>query len=372
MTETFEENRPHREMDHVIYHCRTTCETKIITYTWTISNFWDVCKFSNSLTSSNIETLPLKILMKMNKYNELKFFIINDCKIAIGIYEYKIFIYQQNDDGMVFHSMGIIEKHEQFKSRIPLCTMYTSYLQENENLILYNNMLTIQFIFKSPKISHNFICYNTLEMLMQEDINEFSLNNESDSFVTFIIGDNRICANKSLLYTSSEVFKTMLSSDDIEKNNEIEINDVSYDIFQILLSFLENKNHATKTYFLETIRFINNNPTKILCDILKAAHTYDIKHLKLLCEKFIIELTTKDNAVEHLYVAFQCNAVFLKEFLKKYIKLYLDYFIQIPKFLNITEMNPNLLSEISEQEIIVEECSEECSEMWKSVVNMSI
>ncbi|KAM4734069.1 LOW QUALITY PROTEIN: ankyrin repeat and BTB/POZ domain-containing protein 2 [Anableps anableps] len=114
------------------------------------------------------------------------------------------------------------------------------------------------------------------------------LNNPDMSDVTFIVEGKPFYGHKVLLITASDKFKSLLASSgsDGSPSKEIEISDVKYHIFQMMMSYL----YCGGTESLKT------NVTDLLM-LLSAANQFQLgslqRHCELICSKHI----NLDNAV---------------------------------------------------------------------------
>uniref|UniRef100_A0A7N8WXT5 Ankyrin repeat and BTB/POZ domain-containing protein 2 n=1 Tax=Mastacembelus armatus TaxID=205130 RepID=A0A7N8WXT5_9TELE len=114
------------------------------------------------------------------------------------------------------------------------------------------------------------------------------LNNQEMSDVTFVVEGKPFYGHRVLLVTTSERFKSLLSSSgpDGFPNKEVEISDIKYNIFQMMMSYL----YCGGTESLKT-----NVPD--LLELLSAASMYQLGALQRHCELICSQHINLDNAV---------------------------------------------------------------------------
>ncbi|XP_076861827.1 ankyrin repeat and BTB/POZ domain-containing protein 2 [Brachyhypopomus gauderio] len=114
------------------------------------------------------------------------------------------------------------------------------------------------------------------------------LNNQEMSDVTFLVEGKPFYAHRVLLITASERFKSLLGSSSAGSQlcNDIEISDVKYSIFQVMMSYL---------YCGGT------EPLKLavpeLLELLSVASLFQLKGLQRQCERLCAQNISPDNAV---------------------------------------------------------------------------
>uniref|UniRef100_A0A665TRP8 Ankyrin repeat and BTB/POZ domain-containing protein 2 n=1 Tax=Echeneis naucrates TaxID=173247 RepID=A0A665TRP8_ECHNA len=114
------------------------------------------------------------------------------------------------------------------------------------------------------------------------------LNNQEMSDVTFLVEGKPFYGHKVLLITASDRFKSLLASSgpDGSPNKEVEISDVKYNIFQMMMSYL----YCGGTESLKT-----NVPD--LLELLSAASLFHLGALQRHCELICSHHINLDNAV---------------------------------------------------------------------------
>ncbi|XP_075423868.1 ankyrin repeat and BTB/POZ domain-containing protein 2 [Ascaphus truei] len=115
------------------------------------------------------------------------------------------------------------------------------------------------------------------------------LNNKEMSDVTFLVEGKMFYAHKVLLVTASNRFKSLMtikSEQDKHGNKTIEISDVKYSIFQMLMQYL---------YYggTESIQV----PTVAILELLSAASQFQLNALQRHCEIICSQSISTDNSV---------------------------------------------------------------------------
>ncbi|XP_028263475.1 ankyrin repeat and BTB/POZ domain-containing protein 2 [Parambassis ranga] len=135
------------------------------------------------------------------------------------------------------------------------------------------------------------------------------LNNQEMSDVTFIVEGKPFYAHRVLLITASERFKSLLASSgsDASPSKEIEIKDIKYNIFQMMMSYL----YCGGTEALKT-----NVPD--LLELLSAASLFQLGALQRHCELICSQHINLDNAVSIYKTAKAHISVELSSFCEGY------------------------------------------------------
>ncbi|XP_034071834.1 ankyrin repeat and BTB/POZ domain-containing protein 2 [Gymnodraco acuticeps] len=135
------------------------------------------------------------------------------------------------------------------------------------------------------------------------------LNNQEMSDVTFVVEGKPFYAHKVLLITASDRFKSLLACSGAEGsgNKAIEISDIKYRIFQMMMSYL----YCGGTESLRT-----NVPD--LLELLSAASLFQLRVLQRHCELLCSRLCTLDNAVSIYRTAKAHGSVELSSFCEGY------------------------------------------------------
>ncbi|XP_028047324.1 uncharacterized protein LOC114254677 [Monomorium pharaonis] len=333
---------------HVLCHCQTQFNVKIITFVWSIANFFNLLDSIDTLTSSNIEQQSFKLQMCIDrKKNKLSFSISDKLNAQINIRRYIVSI-----QGM---RPIMLTNWKTFRLGTVLYDMCLETLRLNQTTYVTNNTFVIEFKFEFYDKIFNRISYETITGLRPSlpiFNNSLISDNKSDFLVTLAIDGKLLRIEKSLLCAKSTYFNKMfetLSEEDAKKN--IELSDVPYDIFEIIIVFLQT-GYFSYTLYKDSNDFINK-----LYLLLSAADNYDMKELKIQCEKHLIEYTVKANVVLHLHIAIANKAKYLENYAKKLIKLYLNDIIATKDFLNLIENNSKIFVDIMRQELFEEDVS---------------
>ncbi|KAF7702246.1 ankyrin repeat and BTB/POZ domain-containing protein 2 [Silurus meridionalis] len=115
------------------------------------------------------------------------------------------------------------------------------------------------------------------------------LNNQEMSDVTFLVEGKPFYAHRVLLITASERFKSLLgssSSDGLQHCKEIEISDVKYNIFQVMMSYLYSG--GTESLKLAVPE---------LLELLSVATLFQLGGLQRHCELLCAQNISLENAV---------------------------------------------------------------------------
>ncbi|KYN31948.1 Speckle-type POZ protein [Trachymyrmex septentrionalis] len=336
-------------MKHILHHSRTKCYTKKINFVWSIGNFWNICNFMDTLTSSNVKEESYKIDMCINREDSKLYFFINSTvpnpKEQININRYKIYI-QGTTEALLCTNW---QRFHDFNE--PLYEVCSKTVRLNETDYLPNNTLSVHFTFESyTNIVHFNMYENIIDMYQSINARNNFVSDESDSIVTFLVEGKRFHVNKSLACATSPVFNKMLKNctkdAEEEAKQEIEINDIKSDIFQLIVFYIEKGNLFDIDFDIDKILKQN-----IWLHLLAAAHRFDISDLKVKCEKYLIEFITKEDAIIFLDTAINNNALYLTNYIKKFIKLHMDDLRCTTKFLEKIQISPEILDDINNQKL---------------------
>ncbi|KAG7324366.1 hypothetical protein KOW79_012382 [Hemibagrus wyckioides] len=136
------------------------------------------------------------------------------------------------------------------------------------------------------------------------------LNNQEMSDVTFVVEGKPFYAHRVLLITASERFKSLLgssSSDGSQHCKEIEISDVKYNIFQVMMSYLYSGG-------TETLRLA----VPELLELLSVATLFQLGGLQRHCELLCAQNINLDNVVGVYNTAKAQSAAELSVYCKGY------------------------------------------------------
>lgn len=138
--------------------------------------------------------------------------------------------------------------------------------------------------------------------------NEFGtlLRSNQMTDITLIADGKDLKAHKAILAARSPVFLRMLETDMQEKkNSKIEFTDISMDILSEMVQYLY-------TGKVENIK-------EYACDLVKLADKYDIKGLKLMCEKQFYSELSIESAIKLFILADSYNCKNLRSPILKFI-----------------------------------------------------
>ncbi|KAM9807561.1 ankyrin repeat and BTB/POZ domain-containing protein 2-like [Neosynchiropus ocellatus] len=127
-----------------------------------------------------------------------------------------------------------------------------------------------------------------LRSTLSAQLDPHFLNNQEMSDVTFLVEGKPFYGHKVLLITASERFKSLLSpsGSDRSSNKEVEISDVKYHVFQMMMSYL----YCGGTESLKT-------KVPDLLELMSAASLFQLGALQRHCELICSRHITLDNAV---------------------------------------------------------------------------
>lgn len=324
--------------EHIICHCQTKLNFKIFDYIWNISNFSIVYKSLHKLPACKTEDQPFNITATFDKQADALYFCSlfepERKKIKVNYYNY---IQATEGIGMPLNKKNVYLSHDIVIYKISVKDLY-----EQKSMYLSNDTLIICFHFEIiESLSYSYIKQTITETEEFTSLNTIS-NIKSNSLVTFIIDEKQLYINKDLLCSKSDYFEAMFNSGMKEsKNDVIEINDIMYDVFKYLISYIETGSLANLKMNAEDINY-----TETLYDLIIAADKYNIQDLMFLCEKLLIKNASKYNVVKHLNIAHLNNAQFLKQYAIKFLKLYENVIEKTSDFKILMQTFPQLLIQI--------------------------
>ncbi|XP_058803641.1 speckle-type POZ protein-like [Phymastichus coffea] len=147
----------------------------------------------------------------------------------------------------------------------------------------------------------------------------------------FHVQDNTIPVHKAILsYRSPILAKMFKNEDEINDGHEvIFVSDIAYEVM------------------IEFFRFIYANKVKnieqLATQLLAAADKYDVVELKALCEKFLYERISIDNAIDYLILTDKYNTINLKPLTIEFIGAHHAEIARKPAFV---DLNNSLMHEI--------------------------
>ncbi|KAJ1387360.1 SKP1/BTB/POZ domain superfamily [Sesbania bispinosa] len=142
-------------------------------------------------------------------------------------------------------------------------------------------------------------------------------------------------AHKAVLVSRSPVFRAMLENDMEEsRSGTIKITDVSYDALRAFVNYL---------YTAEAC--LDN---QMACNLLVLAEKYQVKHLKIYCEKYLIAKLNWEKAIANYAFAHQHNANQLLDAALAVIIDNMDRLTKNEDYMELVDSNPRLVVEIYE------------------------
>ncbi|XP_065203416.1 speckle-type POZ protein-like [Planococcus citri] len=166
-----------------------------------------------------------------------------------------------------------------------------------------------------------------------DDIGRLFMN-EDFSDVRLSVENKIYPAHKIVLIARSPVFGAMFSYDTKEKqSNCIELQDITFAAFREMLRYM----YTGKV----------QNLKELAPELLAAADKYDLKNLKIICEKELYETLSQSTAVATVMLADMYHAENLKKQALLYMRMY-SYTLNMmsEKNRNALKSFPNLLLEI--------------------------
>jgi len=173
---------------------------------------------------------------------------------------------------------------------------------------------------------------NSLNQAVTKDIEKQNLINNSFSSaqIIFKVNGNIYKISKQLLYATNSCYFTLVCKTyEIGKENEditVIIDDVP-ETFLTMLAFI-------KTGTLP--ESISSDDAKML-ELLILAYRYDVKNLKVRCEKYLIRNISLTNVVKYLDVVIKFEAKFLEEHVMAFIKFHFKELIKIEEFQELSQ-----------------------------------
>ncbi|KAF4399269.1 hypothetical protein G4B88_022352 [Cannabis sativa] len=133
----------------------------------------------------------------------------------------------------------------------------------------------------------------------------------------------------------SPVFRAMLENEMEEsRSGTIKINDVSYEALRAFVNYL----YTAEADFNEHMAY----------SLLVLAEKYQVNHLKICCERFLISTLNWDNLIGSYAFAHQHNAKLVLEASLSMITENMDKLTKREEFLELKEKDPHLIVEIYE------------------------
>ena len=199
------------------------------------------------------------------------------------------------------------------------------------------NKIGIFLYISQLKVFHNSGPNSSLPSLASQI--EQLHQNQTLTDLTILVGEHRFPVHRAILAARSPVFAAMFSHEMREKaEKEVRVEELDAEVFQNLLSFIyKDKINADA---------LNKTSWELLAIAEKVSHSgpgglvemshnqmnvcfmqYDVKQMKSICEKYIVEKLTINEAAAALALADMHNAESLKrdifDFIMRYVCLLL-------------------------------------------------
>ena len=151
--------------------------------------------------------------------------------------------------------------------------------------------------------------------------------------MVFNVKGKEIKAHKCILASGSDVFDTMFSIEMTEKkNNQVDITDIEFDVFQELLRYI----YSGKV----------NDIQRVADDLVVVSEKYGIKSLKIECENELIKKISIENCLHYLHLS---DFIGTEKLEKNAIEFITDNFEQLKDSLN--DLPKNLIFKILQTSI---------------------
>jgi len=184
----------------------------------------------------------------------------------------------------------------------------------------------------------------TVKSIENTIFGESEFNNKNGSSIKFIVGDEHYVVPKKLLCaTDSSYFRNIcLTYEEKEKDmtNELMSSELLLAFKQLLLFIITGS--------------IEQHDYDMLKNLLTIADKYDVLHLKLICEHYLLRCITVENAIELIQLAFLLNAKFLRTHAAVFIKFHLKEIIDTKEFRGLLQEDLNKIMELFEKNKILE------------------
>ncbi|XP_002993488.2 speckle-type POZ protein A [Selaginella moellendorffii] len=141
-------------------------------------------------------------------------------------------------------------------------------------------------------------------------------------------------AHQLILASRSPVFKRLLDERREVDKGVLTVHDMNPDIFAPFLDFLY------------TAQVSNKVLEKNASDLLAAAHMYSIPSLKSICEGFICQQMSRDNAVAMVELACKYDAVSIREAAYDAVTMTYRDILACPNFKKLLEREPRIAADM--------------------------
>ncbi|XP_071580452.1 speckle-type POZ protein-like [Temnothorax nylanderi] len=333
---------------NIITRCRTNCQMKKILFEWTIENFSVCCELKRILKSS---TFPeganqnvkwcLKMYLKgedsgvdeeSKDYLSL-FLILVSCRESQAVKaKCKFSILNAKKE-----ETNIMKTINQF-----ICGGDWGYkkfvrrdsLLDEVNGLLLDDKLTI---FCEISVMDNVTSSNDpvtipfeVSKCEPDNVGLLLFENSEFSDITVLVDGREIRAHKAILAAQSRVFSAMFKSEMIEKRTNVKIEDMDFETVREMLQFI----------YTGKVEKLEKSP-----DLLYAAEKYELKNLKVMCEKILGTRLTVENAAEILILADLYRADYLKAEALDIIKSHLTDVLNTEGYKSLANSHPHLMLE---------------------------
>lgn len=164
------------------------------------------------------------------------------------------------------------------------------------------------------------------------------------SDVTLLCRDRSFACHKVVLAARSDVFRAMLSHEDMEEalTKKVKIIDIEPEILEMMLLFLYTDDVRAKD--------TNNGETPmsvpVLCNLLAAADKYNVAHLRDICEGMILRKVDVLTAVRAIAISHLHGSDYFQEKMFDFVIGNIDQISKMPDW-NEIQAGPGVYRDIN-------------------------
>ena len=233
----------------------------------------------------------------------------------------------------VYHSKEIFSleyPNSSIPSRQDIINTNSGFCPENKFTIVCK--ITIEIVEQSVTINERDFNQAVPQCQLIDDIGAM-FENKDFCDVKLTVGRKDFHAHKNVLVARSSVFAAMFKHEMIgEITNTVHIIDIDYQVFEEVLRFLYTGKISSLTIEMAT-------------DLLIAAAKYNLNRLKIICEVFIGEKLTTNNAIAILILADMHNSTLLKKTALEFISAHMNEVMKTSEYESMVESRPDLNGE---------------------------
>ncbi|XP_065203942.1 speckle-type POZ protein-like [Planococcus citri] len=322
--------------------CKSDCQSKIhsdeATYVWTIEDF-----YSHEAKGETLISPPFSSV----KNNQVKWYLglqpngVTNVKDSISLY----YLSDENKEEAKRSLINIREfRHPKIKkSTGSIGWGFAEFIKKDENFrnkLLLNNTLTIRCEVKFSDTngittSTSFLqCNCGIEMPCDLSENIASLfENQTLTDVILSVNGKEYPAHKVILAARSPVFCAMFKHNTKENElNRVDINDINEAVVEAMLKYI----YTGKC----------NDSDELVEGLLVAADKYDLRRLKSMCAKRLINRLSAESAANVLILADMHHLEDLKREAINFIVANFAQVLNTVGWKNMLVSNPHLVNDI--------------------------